>query len=706
MSFLKISKLLQFPKGTSCRLMRFLVHILHCPAISPFHTATRLSMVQTGEMQTRLDECRAKVAFQGEKVRTLKKSGVPQSEVTSEVEALLLLKHELADVERQVEELKPLYCRCRTQLENLAKRRSFFFPAFEIYGGTAGLFDWGPPGCAIKAEVESLWRRHFVLYEDMLEVSGTCLTPHNVLKTSGHVDRFCDLMTSDTKTGDCYRADKLLEDFIDAKLADSKGISKETQKLELIRRQADSFSTSEMYELFQKLGVQSPLGNALSEPFPFNLMFKTRIGPKEDLTSETTTAYLRPETAQGIFVNFRRLLEYNAGRMPFAAAQLGLGFRNEIAPRNGLLRVREFQMAEIEHFVDPKDKSHSKFSDVAELKLPLFPKKNQLSDGKIIRNITIREAVESQMINNETLGYFMARTFLFLTNCGIQECGLRFRQHLDTEMAHYASDCWDAEIETSYGWVECVGHADRAAYDLTHHTKATKTPLVASKRYEEPRLLKSVEMVANRALLGPAFKKDQTLVLESLEEKSDEEKLLIENDLTTSGSYVLQVCNGDKFTITRPMVKFETVEKKVSEETFVPGVIEPSFGIGRIIYCILEHTFRSRGIEDQEERCFLSLPIVIAPIKCSVLSISTDARFNPIMQTIKGDMVKLGVSSKLDSSGASIGKRYARTDEIGIPFGITVDFQSLKDGTVTLRERDSMQQLRVAVRVVGWVIIQ
>lgn len=356
------------------------------------------------DIQTQLEDWRARVAFQGEKVRMLKKAGAAQEEVSSAIESLMGLKNQLQRIECQLEESRPLYCRCRTQLENLAKRRSFFFPSFEIYGGTAGLFDWGPPGCAIKAEVESLWRRHFVLYEDMLEVSGTCLTPHNVLKTSGHVDRFCDLMTSDAKTGDCYRADKILEDFIDARLADPKGVSEaEAHRLELIRRQADAFTSSELFELFQKLGITSPLGNELSEPFPFNLMFKTRIGPKEDTTNEVSTGYLRPETAQGIFVNFRRLLEYNSGKMPFAAAQLGLGFRNEIAPRNGLLRVREFQMAEIEHFVDPTFKNHPRFNDVAAMKIPLFPREKQLSDGAVIRNLTLQEAVGFRMIDNETL---------------------------------------------------------------------------------------------------------------------------------------------------------------------------------------------------------------------------------------------------------------------------------------------------------------
>ena len=217
-------------------------------------------------------------------------------------------------------------------------------------------------------------------------------------------------------------------------------------------------------------------GNELSAPFPFNLMFTTSIGP-----TGKDAGYLRPETAQGIFVNFRRLLEQNGGRMPFAAAQIGTAYRNEIAPRGGLLRVREFQMAEIEHFVDPTDKSHPKFANVSQLRPWLFPVTNQLGDGKMV-DPTLGEAVAAGVIDNETLAYFMARTYQFLIKVGIKHDGLRFRQHLKTEMAHYATDCWDAEILMSAGWVECVGHADRACYDLKVHMAKTKVKMEATKR--------------------------------------------------------------------------------------------------------------------------------------------------------------------------------------------------------------------------------
>jgi glycyl-tRNA synthetase len=166
-------------------------------------------------------------------------------------------------------------------------------------------------------------------------------------------------------------------------------------------------------------------------------MFKTSIGPNGNLVG-----FLRPETAQGIFVNFGKLLEYNGGRMPFASAQIGLGFRNEIAPRNGLLRVREFQMAEIEHFVDPADKSHPKFKNYRNLKLPLLSQPAQV-DGKGLEWTEIGGAVDNKTVHNETLGYFLARIYLFLIDIGVDKNLIRFRQLSSTERAHYAQDCWD-----------------------------------------------------------------------------------------------------------------------------------------------------------------------------------------------------------------------------------------------------------------------
>lgn len=235
-----------------------------------------------------------------------------------------------------------------------------------------------------------------------------------------------------------------------------------------VQVQAGDMTKEELSKAFEKYKIKAPdTGNDLEEPFQFNLMFKTSIGP-----TSLVPGYLRPETAQGIFVNYKRLLEYNGNKLPFAAAQIGNAYRNEIAPRSGLLRVREFTMAEIEHFVHPDHKNTPKFATVADLKVNLLSAKSQEASGEVI-NITLREAVSEKMIANETLGYFLGRTYLFMVTASVNPERLRFRQHKKNEMAHYANDCWDAEIFTSYGWIECVGHADRGCYDLSRHSEST-----------------------------------------------------------------------------------------------------------------------------------------------------------------------------------------------------------------------------------------
>ena len=209
----------------------------------------------------------------------------------------------------------------------------------------------------------------------------------------------------------------------------------------MIAAQADAYSPAALDEHFKALGIKSPsTGAELTPAFPFNLMFQTSIGPTGQVAG-----FLRPETAQGMFVNFRRLYDYNCQRMPMAVAQIGTAYRNEIAPRGGLIRVREFTMAEIEHFVHPERKQHAKFGSVAAQVLNLFPADAQVGDGRLVV-LPIGEAVAKGLVNNETLGYFMARTAQFLAKAGVKAEGLRFRQHLRTEMAHYACDCWDAEV--------------------------------------------------------------------------------------------------------------------------------------------------------------------------------------------------------------------------------------------------------------------
>jgi glycyl-tRNA synthetase len=241
-------------------------------------------------------------------------------------------------------------------------------------------------------------------------------------------------------------------------------------------------------------------------------MFKSTVGP-----SSAAPVYLRPETAQGQFLNFKKLLDYKQGGMPFASASIGKCYRNEISPRSGLLRVREFLLAEIEHSVDPEKKQHPRFHEVSDIVLPLLDRETQLSGQTVPQSITISQAVESMIIDNETLGYFLGRVMLFLLKLGVDRSKVRFRQHLANEMAHYACDCWDAELLTSYGWVECVGCADRSAYDLTVHSQYTGTSLAVKEALPEPVKVEEWQATLDKKLAGPRFKKDAKAVQTAVE---------------------------------------------------------------------------------------------------------------------------------------------------------------------------------------------
>ena len=529
------------------------------------------------------------------------------------------------------------------------------------------------------------WRKHFVLNESMLEMECTCLTPAVVLATSGHVERFTDLMVKDTVTGECFRADKLLEDIIDQYLEKNPTLSSEEKENHLrVQRQADAYSPTELDALLLQYDCKTASGQPFSSSFPFNLMFQTSIGPEG-----TAVGYLRPETAQGLFVNFRRLLDLNSGKMPFAAAQIGLGFRNEIAPRSGLLRVREFCMGEIEHFVNPNDKRHPNFHTIHDTVLVLFGRDDQLGTGKT-QKMTAGDAVETGLINNQTLAYFMARTQLYMEKIGMDVNRLRFRQHLTTEMAHYAADCWDLEIQSSYGWVECVGHADRACYDLQVHSTATKTPMVATEKVDPPQEIEYAKLKLERKELGKVFMNEQRVVATALETLAEDWITFepIATALDTDGKTMV-----DGYEVTKAMVSWTKTKKTIHERKFTPSVIEPSFGMGRILYSLLEHSFYQR--DGDEQRCVMRFKPQVAPEKCAVFPISSNKECNVVVDMIAADLLDNDVATRVDKSTASLGRRYARADELGVPFAVTVDFQSVQDNTVTLRERDSTKQIRL-----------
>lgn len=584
----------------------------------------------------------------------------------------------------------------RSEFEDTCRRRFFYSLAFEPYGGTAGLYDLGPTMCAMKTHMLSYWRQHFVLEESMCEVECTCLTPEEVFKVSGHVSRFNDVMVRDTVTGECIRADKRLEEWAEALLQGKEEIPAARREALLhVLHDAAGMNQEEIQQCIATNGILSLKGNALSEPFPFNLMFATKIGPEGD-----RVGYYRPELAQGIILNFKRLLDSgSAQRLPFAAASIGTAFRNEIAPRAALIRVREFTLAEIEHFLNPSDKSHPKFDQVKDVEIWAWPRALQASNAEPIR-MTIGDGVAEKVIDNESLGYFMGRVALFLQHVGVKY--FRFRQHQQTEMAHYAQDCWDAELLSSYGWIECVGIADRSAYDLTMHSKGSKKDLSARVDFVTPRLEVQLQRKLAKSVIGKVFGKQAKDVMNRLTELTDAECETLAEKLKSEKEVALSLTSSstsESVKITSEMIQFEKKEVKVTGYNFIPSVIEPSFGIGRILYCLLEQSYWVRrnptSADDakNEKRAVFSLSPMLAPQKVAILPLMVKPVLMEQVQAIKQKMLKAGISARVDDSMASIGKKYARMDEVGIPFAITCDYA--EDGTVTLRERDSTEQVRV-----------
>jgi glycyl-tRNA synthetase len=515
----------------------------------------------------------------------------------------------------------------RTVLDAMLRRRMFYTPAFEIYGGVGGLFDYGPPGCALQANIVDLWRKHFILEEDMLEVDCTVLTPHDVLKTSGHVDKFADWMCKDPKNGEILRADHFVEDVLETRLkgdkeargekveekeADPKKKKKKAGKAEAVKlddavvqeyeeilAKIDNYNGEELGELIKKYDLKNPAtGVQPSPPVAFNLMFQTSIGPSSNLPG-----YLRPETAQGQFLNFAKLLEFNQQQMPFASASIGRSYRNEISPRAGLLRVREFLMAEIEHFVDPQGgKKHHRFHEVQDIELVLLDRETQLSGKTTVQKKPIGQAVLEKLVDNETLGYFLARIHLFLKKIGVDQTKIRFRQHMANEMAHYATDCWDAELLTSSGWVECVGCADRSAYDLTVHAKKTGAALVVRDRLAEPLVIEEWEVLIDKKKFGPQFKKDGKTVEAAVLATTQEQREVFAKDLSEKGSIKLAVDGiADGVEISKDLLKIEFKKRTENTREYTPNVIEPSFGIGRILYSLIEHNYWTRGSDGGDE---------------------------------------------------------------------------------------------------------
>ena len=527
----------------------------------------------------------------------------------------------------------------------LAKRRGFIYPSFEIYGGVAGFYDYGPLGAQLKNNIENLWRHYFVLKDKCVEINTPTITLYEVLKASGHIDEFTDLTVDCKKCKQSYK----VEDIID----------KDTSVEEAVKKNK----------------IKCPVcGADLKNAYPVNLMFSTKIG-----IGNCRDAFLRPETAQGIFTDFHLLYRYAREKLPLGVVQIGRGYRNEVSPRQGIIRLREFSMAEAEVFFDPENKIHPEFDKVKNKELYLFDNKKEMK-------ISLEKAVKNRVINNQALAYYMYLTQEFLLSAGVDPKKFRFRKHAADELAHYATECWDAELFSErFGWIECVGIADRSAYDLSSHIEATETDMYALRKYDKPKTVEIKKIIPKMDKLGPLFKN-----------KAGEIKKLLEKMEAKNGDRISVRIDGKSVVIPEDCYEIKVVKEKQVGEKFVPHVIEPSFGIDRILYCILEHNYVETRKKDEEYR-LLKLHPFIAPIKAGVFPLVNDEKLIKIAKEIDDTLRNSDVITYYDEGG-TIGRRYARMDEIGTPFCITVDYDTLNDKSVTIRDRDTTKQVRVEIK--------
>jgi len=413
------------------------------------------------------------------------------------------------------------------KLVSLCRRRGFIFPSSEIYGGLSSCWDYGPLGVELKRNIKQAWWRAVVQQrDDMVGLDASILMHPQVWEASGHLEGFSDPLVECKSCHKRWRSDELEGDKC------------------------------------------SGCGGELTEPRLFNLMFKTFIGPVED---EASVVYLRPETAQGMFVNFENVLNTTRKRLPFGIAQIGKAFRNEVTTGNFIFRCREFEQMEIEFFVKPG-------------------------------------------ADKQWFDYWLEERLNWYVSLGIRKENLKLREHTKEELAHYARECYDINYLYPMGWAELEGIANRGDFDLVQHAKSSGKSL---SYYDEE-----------------------------------------------------------------------------TKEHIVPYIIEPSAGVERTALAVLCDAY-DEDVADGEARVLLHLHPSIAPIKVAVLPLSRKETLTPLAKEVFTELRQQWMAGYDEAQ--SIGRRYRRQDEIGTPFCVTIDFESREDKQVTIRERDSLRQIRVPI---------
>jgi len=405
-------------------------------------------------------------------------------------------------------------------------------------------------------------------------------------------------------------------------------------------------------------------------------MFKTIIGPYSE-----AVGYGRPEAAQGIFVEYKRIYECAREKLPFGVAIIGHALRNEISPRQGPIRLREFTIMDLEFFFDPEEPQCIMLKEVENETLRLLPSEKVLKGVEEPIEVTVREALSKGLIMTEWQAFFMALSKRFLAELGVPEEMQRFIEKLDWERAHYSVQGYDQQVHLErWGWVEVSGHNYRTDYDLRRHMEFSGIDLTAFKEYEKPITKEEISVKPVTSKIGPAFKEDASKIVKLLSAIDPRE---LEASFKKQGFYIVE-----SFKILPEHVKITHKKVKERGKRFIPHVVEPSFGSDRLFYVALEYAYRRK-----EDRTLLSLPRDLAPVEVSVFPLVSKDGLPEKAEQVYRLLIDSGFTVEYDESG-SIGRRYARADEIGTQLGVTVDYQTLEDNTVTVRDRDTWKQVR------------
>ena len=473
-------------------------------------------------------------------------------------------------------------------ISEIAKRRGFYWPSFEIYGGMSGYVTYGDLGTKLKRNIEALWKEHFVRRQGFLELDDPIVNPARVFEASGHLENFKEYSAECSQCGRSFRADHLVEEKTGMENVEAMGG-------EAVKR------------LLREHKVRCPVcGGELNEPTLFLTMFKTEIG-----ATGGEVGYARPETAQAMFINYKWGFQHAREKLPFALAQCSKVMRNEISPRRGMVRLREFTIMELELFFDPREPACPWFGEVSETPIKLHTEEMEAGGVKEPLETTVGKAVDDGLILTEWQGYFMGVSQRFITALGMPPEKQRFRAHLPDERAHYSAQTYDHEVffET-WGWIEVSGCAYRTDYDLNSHMEA-----------------------------------------------SGEDMTVLRDDGTR----------------------------------FIPHVVEPSYGLDRLFLSVLEATYERR-----KKRNIFHLPRELVPYQAAVFPLVTKDGLPEKAREVYDLLLDEGFWAVYDEAG-SIGRRYARVDEIGVPLAVAVDYDTRDGDVLTIRDRDTWKQVSLTV---------